>query len=125
MGRIATAILIACLGIAGRAAAADPTELAEAHKLWQTGKYAQAEELLHALLWRPVTWSPEVLAKLALGRAECLASQGKSEQAIATLKEATAWQTGNADVWAHLADLQLARGDWPGAEESAKKAEAA
>src|SRR5207245_2160972 len=49
----------------------------------------------------------------------------KSEQAIATLKEATAWQTGNADVWAHLADLQLARGDWPGAEESAKKAEAA
>ncbi|HEV3165879.1 MAG TPA: tetratricopeptide repeat protein, partial [Isosphaeraceae bacterium] len=123
MGR--GAIVMGLLGMlcAGTTAlGADSTELAEAHQLWQTGKYPQAQEVYDALIWQPTSWSPDVLARIALGQADCLASQGHSDEAIATLKQATALQPENADVWAHLADLQLGRGDWDGAEASARKA---
>ncbi|HEV3120315.1 MAG TPA: tetratricopeptide repeat protein [Isosphaeraceae bacterium] len=96
--------------------------IATAHRLWQTGKYEQALEAYEALLHKPAAWTPGGLAQVALGRSECLASEGKAEQAIAALARVAAWQPGNASLWARLADLQFGRGQWNAAEASTLRA---
>jgi len=45
-------------------------------------------------------------------------ARARPDQAITALKQVAAWQLQNADVWAHLAELQFGRGDWDGATES-------
>jgi tetratricopeptide (TPR) repeat protein len=102
--------------------AKDTEEVGAAHRLWQEGKYTQALEAYDVLMWQPELWSDVGFAKIALGRADCLASQGEPDKAIATLTRVSAWQPQNADVSARLAELQFGRGDWDGASTSLQQA---
>ena len=95
------------------AAAADP--LVAARRLWQEGKYAQAFETYETLRWSPDFWSALGLTRIALGQADCLASQGETDRAIDLLKLAAAWKPDSADVHARLAELQFGRGQWDAA----------
>ena len=60
---------------------------------------------------------------MALGPAECQASQGEYAKAIERLKAAEADEPKNADLPARLADLYLTRGDWEAAEAAMRQAE--
>ncbi len=94
----------------------------KARQLWKTGKYAEAQEAYDALRLSPSAWSIAGVSRLTLGRADCLASQGESDRAIAALKRLVAWQRFNADAWARLAELQFSRGQWDQADASAHRA---
>ncbi len=101
------------------ASASLAAELADARKLLQTGKYAEAEEAYQKL-------SADEPVPAALGLARCQASAGKREQAAATLKAALAKQPEKkpdvAALQAELARLAFERGDHAAAEESAAAA---
>src|SRR4051812_12354008 len=101
--------------------AAGPDGPAEARRLWQNGRYAEAQEAYEAVL-KSDDLAPPVRAKAVLGRADCLASQGEVEAAIRAVDELAEAQPENADLAARAADLRLARGDWEGAEASARRA---
>ncbi len=97
----------------------------QARDLWKVGKYAEALDAYDALLKGDVPPKPDVRDAVALGRADCLDSTGEPDKAIAALREVAEPKPGekdNPDVWARLADLQLSRGDWDGAEASALRA---
>ena len=120
-------LIIGLIGlIAGSSRAAEPVpvpaKLAQARKLRQTGKYTQAQATYDALWKEPGSWTADNLARIALGRADCLASRGEVSEAIASLYAVAAWQPRNPDLWARLADLHLGRGDWDGAGASARRA---
>ena len=99
-----------------------PAGLDDARQLWQTGKYAEALEAYDALRLDPATWSILAQSRLALGRADCLASQGETDKARRTLRIAAAWQPANPDLRARLAELEFARGRRDRAEADAKRA---
>lgn len=98
-------------------------DLAEARRLLQNGRYAESLEAFDALRKGPPALKPADSAAVALGRAECLASTGELDQAAAALTEALAGPNkADPDLLARLADLRLARGDWPGAASAAAEA---
>ncbi|SIO43087.1 Tetratricopeptide repeat-containing protein [Singulisphaera sp. GP187] len=95
--------------------------LDEARQLLQNGRYAEAQEAYEAILNGNDLPAP-VRAKAVLGQADCLASQGEVERAVAALTDLAAQQPQNADLAARVADLQLARGDWEAAASAARRA---
>jgi cellulose synthase operon protein C len=106
-----SAILVGLLGLV----TAEPTGLDAARRLWQNGRYAEAQEAYEAIAKGPGELTPAVRASIALGRADCLASQGEPDKAIEDLQKAVDEQPEHPGLRARLADLQLARGDWEGA----------
>ena len=100
--------------------AAEPTGLDAARRLWQNGRYAEAQEAYEAIAKGPGELAPAVRASIALGRADCLASQGEPDKAIEDLQKAVDEQPEHPGLRARLADLRLARGDWEGASEAAQ-----
>ena len=111
-------ILVGLLGLV----AAEPTGLDAARRLWQNGRYAEAQEAYEAIAKGPGELAPAVRASIALGRADCLVSQGEPDQAIEDLRKAVDDQPEHPGLWARLADLRLARGDWEGATEAVGRA---
>jgi len=101
-------------------------KLAAARRLLQNGRYAEAEEAYAAVLepfrGAPAGLSPLVRAEVALGMAECQASQGEYAKAIDGLKEAAAEQPRNADLAARLAELHFSVGDWESADAAVARA---
>src|SRR5690349_20792871 len=95
--------------------------LDEARRLLQNGRYAEAQEAYEAIL-KGENLSAAVRAKAVLGQADCLASQGEVDKAIAGVAELAAQQPTNADLAARMADLRLSRGDWEGAGTAAQQA---
>ncbi len=94
----------------------------DARDLWKTGKYAEAQDSYEKALKAIDPPDAATRSKYALGLAECLASQGESDQAAATLQNEIEAQPENADLRARLADLQFGRGQW---DEALANAEAA
>jgi tetratricopeptide (TPR) repeat protein len=97
-------------------ARADATD--DARKRLQTGKYAEAVEAYRAI----EADDDATRARVAIGLADALATQGESDQAAATLAKAIEAQPASPDLLARLADLQLGRGLWDEAAANAKKA---
>ncbi|AGA24995.1 tetratricopeptide repeat protein [Singulisphaera acidiphila] len=95
--------------------------LDDARRLLQNGRYAEAQEAYEAILKEADLPAP-ARAKAVLGQADCLASQGEVEKAVATLTDLAAQQPQNADLAARVADLQFARGDWEAAGTAAQQA---
>src|SRR4051812_48705812 len=110
MARLWTLMLLA-IGTAS-ATAAEPDPFGKARQLWQTGKYAEAIEAYDALRLAPNHRNARDQGRIALGRAECLVSQGETDRAIANLIPWAAWPRAHPDLWARLADLQFSRGRW-------------
>ena len=110
------------LGLAAPDRAAAPDGIAKARTLWQTGKYAEALEAYDAQRLDKANRTVAAQARIALGRAECLASQGEPERAIAALIPPALWPRTQPDVWARLADLQFEHGRWELAEAAARRA---
>ena len=102
--------------------ASDPAGLDAARRLWQNGRYAEAEEGYDALLKEPDKLEPADRVRAILGRADCLASQGEIARAIEDLARAATAQPENADLAARLAELRFGRGDWAGADAAVKAA---
>jgi cellulose synthase operon protein C len=102
--------------------AAEPAGVSEARRLWQNGRYAEALEAYDSLVAAPGEKPPALVVTLALGRADCLASQGDYEKAVDAVETALKAQKTNPDLLARLAELRFGRGDWPGASEAAADA---
>ena len=102
--------------------AAEPKGLDEARRLWQNGRYAEAQEGYEALLKEPEKLDPAVRVKAILGQADCLASQGEGAKALEELARAAAAQPASADLAARLAELRFGRGDWEGADRAVAEA---
>jgi Tfp pilus assembly protein PilF len=101
------------------ALAAEPAGLDEARRLWQNGRYPEAQERYEALLKEPEKLERDVWVKAVLGRADCLVSQGEILTAINEIAQAAlAVEPPNADLAARLAELRFSRGDWTGAERA-------
>jgi tetratricopeptide (TPR) repeat protein len=117
MGVWGGAILaLALLPVCSRAVErADETPLAAARRMFQEGKYAEAEEAYRAL-------PAEHAVAAALGLAGCQEAVGQREQAAQTLSEAAKKHVDAAALPAELARLALVRGDQKAAEESAAAA---
>jgi tetratricopeptide (TPR) repeat protein len=100
--------------------------LDEARRLLQNGRYAEAEEAYAAAEAEarkaPGGVAPPLGLAVALGLAECRASQGEYGKAIKGLEELATKEPKNADVAARLAELRFQRGDWEAADAAAKKA---
>ena len=101
---------------------AEPDGAVEARRLWQNGRYAEALEAYDELLEAPRGLSAAARARLVLGRADALASQGDSDKAIEGVRDLARDQPDNPDLAARLADLLFGRGDWDGAEASVRQA---
>ncbi len=106
--------------------AAAATQIKDARRLLQNGRYAEADEAYRAVesaaKKEPAGLTPELKIAVGLGKAECLASQGEYSKAIAELTTLAAQEPKNADVKARLANLYLIRGDWPAAETAMRLA---
>ncbi len=98
----------------------------EARRLLQNGRYAEADEAYAAVEAEakkaPGGMTPALKVAVALGKAECLASQGDYVKAIGELTTLAAQEPKNAEVPARLANLYLIRGDWPAAEAAMRQA---
>jgi tetratricopeptide (TPR) repeat protein len=115
--------VIASAALASSSAAADEKATPDAaRRLWQNGRYAEALEAYDALVKAPGERTPADRVKIALGRADAMASQGEYEQAAEALEKAVADQPQSADLRARLADLKFTRGDWEGAGADAAEA---
>ena len=122
---MAYTITLAALAVLTQAAgpaekAADTKGADAAVRLLQNGRYAEAEEALLAAESEAKKQkdglAPQLEAALALGRAECQASQGEYAKAIEGLKALAGRQPKNADVAARLAELHFQPrrvGSWP------------
>jgi len=99
-----------------------PDGLQAARQLWQTGKYSESLEAYDAIRLGPSALTIRAQSRIALGRADCLASQGEPDRAIATLRRLAAWQRFNSDAYARLAELEFARGRWDRAAKAAGRA---
>ena len=116
------ALVLVVIGWIGQAASAGEVE--QARRLWKVGKYAESLETLDLLSKKP-DQPPAVRDAIALGRADALDSTGEPDQAIAALREIAEPkenQPDNPDVWSRLAEIQFSRGDWDGADASARRA---
>jgi tetratricopeptide (TPR) repeat protein len=120
MARLWTLALLAM--VATSATAAEPDSFGKARQLWQTGKYAEAIEAYDTLRLAPAHRNARDQGRIALGRAECLASQGETDRAIVELVLWAAWPRADPNLWARLADLQFSRGRWELAEAAARRA---
>jgi tetratricopeptide (TPR) repeat protein len=107
------------------------TRIAEARRLLNNGRYAEAEEAAQSLdqkaAKKELTLTPAQQTNLALMLADCLASQGEYKEAIERLEKAAAAQPRAADLIARRAEILLSRGDWDRAEAAmlaAKKIDA-
>jgi cellulose synthase operon protein C len=103
------------------------TKLAEARRLLQNGRYAEAEESLAGVDVPAPEKGPDgrtssLAAALVLLRAEAQSSRGELTAAIDGLKRAIGPRPDNADMVASLADLYLIRGDWEAAEAAMRQA---
>lgn len=92
--------------------------LAEARSMWQTGKYAEAQEAFENLAKTPAGQDPKIAGPLAKHLADALLSQGEIEKAREALDQAIAQQPANPDLLAKLAELKFNRGDWDGADQA-------
>jgi tetratricopeptide (TPR) repeat protein len=106
--------------------ATDLKSLDDARRLLQNGRYAEAEEAYKdaeaAAGKQEGGAAPALRVAVALGRAECQASQGKLDEAIKGLEAAAARDQRNADIHAALAELHFHRGRWEAADAEVKKA---
>lgn len=93
----------------------DDAPVAEAQRLFQEGKYAEAEDAYRAL-------AAEHAVAAALGLAGCQEAVGRREQAVATLSQAAEKHTAAAALPADLARLAFARGDYKAAEAASAAA---
>lgn len=100
----------------------EPGGIEEARQLLQNGRYAEALEAYDQAAKAPGERSPIDRARIALGRAECMASEGEIEQAIETLQTAIKDQPQNPDLHARLGELRFNQGDWKAAEAAAEAA---
>ncbi len=107
------------------ALADEPGGIEGARRLWQNGRYAEALEAYDAAGKAPGKSKPEDAVRIALGRADCLASQGEYEKAREAVEAVLKERIDNIDLLARLADLKFGRGDWEGAEKHATSALAA
>lgn len=120
-----TRTLLACVALALLVHASRADEFDDAHTLWQTGKYAEAEEAFtHALTSRPEP-SPADRARSALGRAACAVSEGEYDRAIAVLSDELAAQPANPDLLSHRASVHFTLGRWEQADADVQAALAA
>src|SRR5688572_28706659 len=110
-------ILLAAMLVS--AAPADGVE--DARRLLQNGRYADADEAYEAIIKKD-DLAPAPRAGAVLGRADSLAAQGEADKALEAVLALQKDQPGNADLAAKAADLRLAQGDWPGADEAARQA---
>jgi len=99
--------------------AAEPDKAGEARRLWQNGRYAEALEAYDALAPKAAGAGA---VTVALGRADCLASQGDFEKAAEALEDAIKERKADPDLLARLAELRFGRGDWDGSAEAAAAA---
>ena len=114
--RPAVIVTIVVAALAAAAPARGAEGLAEARRLAQNGRYAEALEAYDALAKDSGKLKPADLATVALGRADCLASTGQLEKGAEALTKALDGSNKtNPDLLARLADLRFVRGDWPGA----------
>lgn len=113
-------VLWACTGTMARGDAID-----DARALWQTGKYAEAEEAYTKALASVAEPKDADRARSALGVARCAASQGEYTRAIETLEAVLKDQPKNADVLGRLSELKFDRGAWEDAKTLADRALAA
>ena len=104
--------------------AAEPDGLDPARRLLQNGRYAEAQEAYDGLL-KQDGLPPAARTRAALGRAECLASQGETAEAIQSLEALSNDRPEEPDLAARLADLKFARGDWDGASAAVARAKKA
>ncbi len=103
----------------------EPGGIKGARRLWQNGRYAEALEAYDEAQNRPGKRHPDEGVKVALGRADCLASQGEYEKARVVIEGAIKLRKDrkdNADLLARLADLKFGRGDWEAASAAAAAA---
>ena len=86
----------------GAAAGSVQTELKEARRLLQNGRYAEAEEAFSAILAdakkKAEPLAPALKVAVILGLADCQASQGEYDKAIERLKAAEAEDPKDADL---------------------------
>jgi tetratricopeptide (TPR) repeat protein len=113
------ALVVAGLVLVGQAPGKD---LEEARRLWQNGRYAEAQEAYEAILKKSDKPAPDLQVKVALALADCLQSQGEYGKAGDTLQKAAESQPENADLWGKLAALRFQRGDWEGATAAVERA---
>ncbi|CAN5907588.1 hypothetical protein BH23PLA1_BH23PLA1_31560 [soil metagenome] len=101
------------------------SDLAQARQNWQVGRYAQALERYEAIENDLPEDDLANRARVAVGKAQSLASMGDIEEAIEGLRqaiEAAVEEKPSADVLATLADLEFGRGGWNEAREAAEQA---
>lgn len=122
IGLVSSLVGTAFFLLAIRGRAEGPSGLDAAHRLWQNGRYAEALEAYDNVAKTPGEKSAPVLARLALGRADCLASEGDYGKAREAIELALKSQAENPDLLARLAELKFGRGDWEGASASAEAA---
>jgi tetratricopeptide (TPR) repeat protein len=103
------------------ALAAGPEGTDEARRLWQGGRYAEAQEAYENVL-KGKGLKPAARAKAVLGLADCLASQGEYAKAREAVEALAKDQPENPDLTARAAELRLLRGDWDGASAAAARA---
>lgn len=108
-------VAAAALAVTAAAAADGPGGAAAARRLWQNGRYAEALEAYDALAQARPAPEGKAAVAVALGRADCLASQGDHDQARAAVEAALAKRKADPDLLARLAELKFSRGDWDGA----------
>jgi tetratricopeptide (TPR) repeat protein len=116
-------LLALTLGILPHAARGDG--LADARVLWQTGKYAEAEEAYGKALEAIKEPTAADRARAAVGIADCRASQGEIDKALEGLDAALKDLPDNPDLRARRAEIQFQRGRWDEAEADVAKALAA
>lgn len=105
---------LAILILLAPAVARPADDLADARVLWQTGKYAEAEEAFAKLAEDAA--EPAAKARAALGLADCAASQGEYDRAIDVLSKAIEADPANADLLARRAAIRVDRGRWEEAD---------
>ena len=101
--RVGIVVLMLAMGRPTRA-----VDLDDARRDWQTGRYARALEGFEAI--EPS--DPEEAARVAIGKAECLRSMGRLDEAVEALEEAMAGEEPSPEVLASLAGLKFGQGDW-------------
>jgi cellulose synthase operon protein C len=123
MMRYSTSVCLTSLVIwAGFAHAGPPVcgnepaaQLAEARRHWQKGRIDEALAAYDELADRfPV--------EAAVGRSRCFESRGEWDKAEALLREQSARDSKSAAVWIRLAEIELARGRFEQAAETAGRA---
>jgi predicted Zn-dependent protease len=102
-------------------AAPGSDDLTEARRLWQNGRYAEAQDAYETIL-KNDDLGPAARARAVLGRADCLSSVGEVDKAIEAVQALAEKQADNADLAARLAELKLGRGDREAARAQAARA---